>query len=116
MCIHCDHILVGFAIKHAPTACPFMASCYCNFCGSYGHKPTTCDRRPTAACRPSRPAQSAFAAPKADGITLEIDGDDRSMRAFLYSKSESIAGKTEALQNRITQWAGKNSYAKVEFK
>jgi hypothetical protein len=93
-----------------------MAACYCTFCGSYGHKPTTCDRRPTDACRPSRPAQAAQAGSKAAGPTLEIDTDDRAMRAFLYSKGESIAGKTEALQDRIVAWAGKNSYISVEFK
>jgi hypothetical protein len=59
---------------------------------------------------------AAPAASKAAGPTLEIDTDDRAMRAFLYSKGESIAGKTEALQDRIILWAGKNSYVTVEFK
>jgi hypothetical protein len=92
-----------------------MAACYCTFCGSYGHRPATCERRPGTECWPSQPAKAAVASAPT-GPVLEVAGDDRAMRAFLYSKGLSIAGKTEGLRNRIGEWAEKNSYVTVEFK
>lgn len=116
MCIHCDHVLIGFAIKHKPAACPFMAACYCNLCASYGHRPANCEHRPSADCWPAKIAAKAPASQKETGPTLEVACEDRAMRAFLYSKGLSIAGKSDALQDRICEWAGKNSYITVEFK
>jgi hypothetical protein len=46
MCKHCDHILVGYTIRHTEDACPLKRSQYCASCAKRGHTKSTCPKAP----------------------------------------------------------------------
>ena len=113
MCSNCERILPHFLVKHAETSCPYMSALYCTFCATYGHSHTACARRPTTDVLPTKGTEPAAYFPAAPGPVFDLPPNDRALRAFLYSQGLSIAGKTDALQDRVKLWAAKNGYTSV---
>jgi len=115
MCDYCRDTSPDAFMVHAPDSCPQRACLYCQWCATYGHSGNTCSNKPNfRRLKPRQPISAVRHEPVSERV-FEITTDDRTMRSFLYSQALSIAGKTEALQSRILEWAGQNGYDTVQF-
>lgn len=115
MCDYCRDTSPNVFMVHSLDSCPKQASLYCQWCATYGHSGNTCRTKPNfKRLKPRQQIAAVRHEPSVDRV-FEITADDRTMRSFLYSQTLSIAGKTEALQDRILEWAGQNGYASVQF-
>ncbi len=112
MCDICKPILPRYPIKHTPNHCPYAKSCYCSFCCDYGHLESSC---PDIKLTSESPNHVKATVQLPSEHVLLIGNKDRILRAFLFSKGISIAGKTEELQEKVTEWALENGYENVNF-
>lgn len=72
-----------------------------------------CARRPTTDVLPTRTIEPTVYFPPAPGPVFDVPSNDRAVRAFLYSKGLSTAGKTEAIRERTALWAASNGYTSI---
>ncbi len=113
MCDICKPFLPKYPFKHAPNHCPYAKSCFCSFCCNYGHLERSCpDALPPA---PEPPTYIKATVEQPTEHVLMIGNKDRVLRAFLFSKGLSIAGKSDELQEKVTEWALDNGYENVNF-
>jgi hypothetical protein len=113
MCDICKPILPKYPFKHLQKHCPYAKSCFCSFCCDYGHLEIHCPDAPKSDPEPPKHIKATVEQPTEHALL--IGNKDRVLRAFLFSKGISIAGKTEELQEKITEWALENGYENVNF-
>lgn len=112
MCDICKPILPKYPFKHAPKHCPYAKSCFCSCCLDHGHLEKDCPDRPV---EDYEQPQIKATVNRPNEHTLTISNKDRVLRAYLYSRNLSIAGKTEELQEKVLEYALENGYENVNF-
>ncbi len=112
MCDICKPILPKYPFKHSPNHCPWAKSLHCSHCCDHGHLEESCPERPAENLEQPH-IKATVDQPKEH--VFRISNKDRNLRAYIYSRGRSIAGKTEELQEKTLEAALENGYENVEF-